>query len=75
MGASLGGNFSAGNIIAGLVFSGIGFVAMRYGKANGNFQMIGLGVALMAYPYFTPTTLWTCGVGAGLTAALYYARE
>lgn len=68
-------NLSVGNIVAGLIFSGIGFVAFSYGKREGQFQTMALGGALMVFSYFTPSTLITCLVGSALTAYLYYSRE
>ena len=46
---------SFGNIMAGMVFSGIGFVAFTYGKKMGSGKHMILGAALMVYPYFTRT--------------------
>ncbi len=71
----MGLNFSFGNIAAGLVFSGIGFVAFTFGKKTGQFKLMALGGVLMVFSYFTPSTALTCLVGAALTAGLYYARE
>jgi hypothetical protein len=68
-------SFDPWSLIGGLVFSGCGFIAFRYGKTTGNFQLMALGAALMAYSYFTPTALLTWGVGAGLTAAAWYSRH
>jgi len=68
-------NFSAGNLIAGLVFSGIGFVAFSYGKKQDRTQAMVLGAALMVYPYFTPSAMITCIVGLGLTGLLYLFHE
>lgn len=68
-------NLSFGNIIVGLIFSGIGWVAFSYGKKMGRFNMLILGAALMVSPYFTPNTAATCLVGLALTGALYFARD
>lgn len=62
-------------LMGSLVFSGLGFVAFRYGKTTANFQLMGLGGALMVYSYFTPTALQTWGVGLALTAAAWYSRD
>lgn len=62
-------------LFAGLIFSGVGFVAFRYGKTTGNFSLMAIGGALFVYSYFTPTALLTWGVGAALTAAAWYCRE
>lgn len=69
------GNLSAGNIIAGLIFSGVGFVAFTYGKREGRHRTMVMGIVLMVYPYFTPGAAITCAVGAGLCAVLYFFRD
>lgn len=68
-------NISIGSFLAGLVFSGVGFVALRYGRGTGNTRKMVIGGALMAYPYFVPDLLWTCIVGAALTGLLFYGNE
>ena len=68
-------NFSAGNIFAGIVFSGVGFVAFTYGKKQERYEAMGIGVALMIYPYFTPSATMTCIVGAGLLGLLYFFHD
>ncbi len=68
-------NFSLGNIIAGLVFSGIGFVAFTYGRREGRYQTMVLGGVMMGYTYFTPNATATCLVGIGLTVVLYFFRD
>lgn len=62
-------------LIAGLVFSGIGFVAFVYGRKMGQYRPALIGVLLMGYPYFTPDLLWLCGIGAVLTLALFIWKE
>ena len=68
-------NLSVGNLAASLLFSGIGFVAFRYGKTTQNYRMLLMGVALMGYSYVTPTTEMNWLVGAALTVGLYFVRE
>jgi hypothetical protein len=68
-------SFAAGDLVAGLLFGGIGFVAFAYGKKMMNLRAMALGGALMAYPYFTPPGAPQWVVGAALTAALYLSRE
>ena len=63
------------NIILGLIFSGVGLVALRYGRAQGKSHAMIVGGALMVYPYFTPDALLTGLIGAGLTALLFLWRE
>ncbi len=64
-------DFSLGSIVASLLFSSVGFVAFSYGKKLIRYRLIGMGVALMAYSYFT-RGVFTWIVGAGLSGGLYY---
>ncbi len=64
-----------GNIVVGLVFSGVGFVAFRYGKNQGKVNSMIVGGALMVYPYFTPNAVLTTVVGLALTALLFVWRD
>jgi hypothetical protein len=68
-------NLSFGNIFAGLIFSGIGFVAFTYGKREGRFQTMVLGIVLMAYTYVSPSTTVTWVIGGALTLALYFFHD
>ena len=68
-------NLSAGNIIAGLIFSGIGYVAFSWGRKQERYRTMVMGIVLMAYPYFTPSTTMTCVVGVVLTVALYFFHD
>lgn len=67
-------SFSFSNLIGSLLFSGVGFVAITYGKRTGNMRQMMLGGLLMVYSYFTNTAM-TYVIGAGLTAALYIFKE
>jgi hypothetical protein len=68
-------SFSFANLIAGLIFSGAGLVAFVYGKKQGIFKPLAIGIALMAYPYFLTSTFWLYTVGIGLCLLLYYWRD
>ena len=65
-------NFDATTLILSLIPSGIGFVLFTYGKKQQRWPHMGCGIALMIYPYFTPTVFSMTAVGAGLGAALYF---
>ncbi|MFH0838867.1 MAG: hypothetical protein V1893_01615 [Candidatus Omnitrophota bacterium] len=67
--------FSLSKLIACLVFSAVGFVAFVYGKKQGTFKPLLIGVALMSYSYFLSSTFWLYAVGIGLCAALYFWRD
>ena len=60
-----------GRLLGGFLFSGIGFVAFRYGKGQASFKLMVIGVLLMAYPYFVSNTLATYAIGVILTAGLF----
>ncbi len=63
---------SPGYIWGALVFGMVGFAAFRRGRKTEQFELLGIGVALMAFPYFVGQTwlMWT--VGAALTAWAFY---
>jgi hypothetical protein len=67
--------FTFTNLIAGFIFSGIGLVTFVYGKKEGSFKPLSIGMALMIYPYFFSSTFWLYAVGAGLCALLYFWRD
>jgi len=63
------------NLIVGMIFSGIGFVALAYAKGEANIKMGLIGMVLMAYPYVVTNTLAMIAVGIALTASLYFVRD
>lgn len=63
------------NLIGGVIFSGIGFVAFVYGKKMGLLKPALLGVALMIYPYFVTDWRVLYAVGVALTVLLWFWRE
>ena len=66
---------SGWELLGGLLFSGIGFVAFTYGRKMGQWKPAMIGVFLMCYPYFVSSTFWLYAIGAALTAALFYFRD
>lgn len=66
---------TAPNLIGNFLFSGIGFVAFMYGKKMTLWKPMGLGLALMIYPYFFADTRLLYGIGIALTAALFVFRD
>ncbi len=67
-------NFSTGNMLGGLVFGSIGFVAFVYGKRTESWITMLIGFALMAFPYLVSDTLWMVVVGSVLSLCLYIFR-
>ena len=54
-----------------LIPGGIGFVLLIYGKKQLRWPQIVAGLALMVYPYFTPTVTSLIAVGTLLGALLW----
>ncbi len=68
-------SFSLSKIIGCLVFNGVGFIAFFYGKKQGSFKPLLIGISLMAYPYFLTSTFWLYAVGVALCLLLYFWRD
>ena len=67
-------NLSAANLIGGLVFGSIGFIAFIYGKRMNLWKPMFLGIALMIYPYFISNDIALVAIGAIGTAGLFFLR-
>jgi hypothetical protein len=67
--------FSGLNLVGGLLFGSIGFVAFIYGKRMHVWKPMFLGLALMAYPYFVENDIVLFAIGVVGTAALFLFRE
>jgi len=67
-------SFSAANLMGGLVFGSIGFVAFIYGKRMNLWKPMLLGLALMIYPYFISDDVMMIAIGALGTAGLFFLR-
>ena len=68
-------NFSTANLIGGLVFGSIGFVAFMYGKRMNLWKPRLLGIALMAFPYFITDDKIMLVIGIFGSTALFFVRE
>jgi len=64
-------NLTISNILAGLIFGTIGFVAFMYGKKQSQLKPMIVGAVLMAYPYFVTNTIVLYSVGVVLTVFLF----
>lgn len=58
-----------------LIPGGAGFVLFVYGKKQQRWPQLAGGLALMVYPYFTPTAVGLVGVGALIGAATWWAAR
>ncbi len=66
---------SFANLMAGLIFGSIGFVAFIYGKRMNVWKPMFLGLALMVFPYFIGNTTWLFATGIFGTALLFLLRN
>ena len=57
-------------LIGGFLFSGVGVVALGWGKRQGSVHAMLCGAALMVYPYFVSNVWAVYGLGVGLTGWL-----
>jgi len=63
------------NLVGGLLFGSIGFVAFMYGKRMNLWKIMLCGLALMIFPYFVANTAIMYAIGALGTAALFFLRS
>jgi hypothetical protein len=68
-------NFSAANLIGGLVFGSIGFVAFVHGKRMNRWKPMLLGIGLMVYPYFISDDKIMLIIGILGSSTLFFTRE
>ena len=62
---------TAANLLGGLLFSGIGSVALAFGRKQGRIKTALFGVALLLYPWFVDDTVVLYLVGIILTVCLF----
>lgn len=63
------------DILAWVVFGGLGMIYVAYGKWKDLWQPKALGFALMFFPYVIPSGAWLWSVGTLLTLAIFVARD
>jgi hypothetical protein len=68
-------DLNGANLVGGLVFGSIGFVAFIYGKRMHLWKMMLCGLALMIFPYFVDNMSILYSVGAAGTLALFFLRD
>jgi hypothetical protein len=71
----LGLSFDGYNILAGLLFGAIGWVALSYGRKMQLWKPISIGLALMIYPYFFTNHWLMWGVGLALVVTLWFHHD
>jgi hypothetical protein len=66
-------DIDANALFASMFVSSIGFVAFMYGKRQGRFPQLIVGLGLMIFPYFVSNVLLMLAIGAALLGALWGA--
>ena len=68
--------FSSPSALFGsLLFGAIGLAVFIYGKRMVLWKPMGIGVVLMAYPYFVPQTWLIYVTGCALCLGLFVVRD
>jgi len=62
-------------LFAGLTFGLIGIAAFTYGRKQGQWQQMVIGIALIGFPYFVSETWLLYAIGVALCAALFLWRN
>ncbi len=62
-------------LIVSLIPSGIGFVLFTYGRKMHRLPQLVGGIALMVYPYFTPTVTSMISVGLLICAIVWFVVQ
>lgn len=58
------GSISFLGIFGGLLFSTFGVYFIKRGKKDASLPKVGIGLVLLVYPYFVPSTLLLWVIGA-----------
>lgn len=62
-------------IVGMLLFSAMGWWAVKDGRRNANIKVLILGFILFFYSYFTPQTWMVWLIGTALTVAVFMCRD
>ena len=66
-------SFDPNWLFASLITGALGFVLFVYGKKQGRWPQLVVGLLFMVYPYFATSLGSLVMIGLLLTAALWYA--
>lgn len=67
-------DFSFSGIITQILFGGAGLYFFKEGKRNADFVYYFAGLVFLIAPSFSPSALWTWGIGAPVFWALIKLR-
>jgi hypothetical protein len=62
-------------LFAYIFFGVVGLAAFTFGRKNGRWPQMGIGLALMVYPYFVSQGWLLYTIGLALCVALYVWRD
>ena len=68
-------NLSFSIIIAGLIFSSVGWILFKHGRKEAENKIVVIGLALMLYPYFIESTKLMWLIGLALSAWGYWEAK
>ncbi|MES2995270.1 MAG: hypothetical protein V4733_00505 [Verrucomicrobiota bacterium] len=68
-------NFSAANIIAGVVFGTFGMASLSYGRKLERWKPQTIGILLMSYSWFVSNTALNWLIGASLVVLLWFHHD
>lgn len=63
------------NLLAGILFGGIGFGALAYGKRLELWQPVVIGIVMMVYPLFVTNVILNWAIGIGLCVLLWFFHD
>ena len=66
-------NFDVPSLVASFVIGLVGFGLFLYGKKQQRIPQLGVGLALMVYPYFVPSAVWMVVIAVVLVALMWVA--
>lgn len=66
---------SPATLLWGMLFGAIGVGYFIYGKRQSMIVPLACGIALMAFPWFVSSALWTVIIGVVLMAVPYFVRR
>jgi hypothetical protein len=62
-------------LFAYILFGVVGLAAFTFGRKSGRWPQMGIGLALMVYPYFVSQSWLLYSIGLALCVALYVWRD
>lgn len=66
--------FSFSTLFAGFIFGVIGMYLIKRGRDQSDLWWIGIGIAMIVYPYFFSNGYFVWGIGGVLVWAAYLFR-